>query len=217
MKWVDTERAALAAAFSAAAPDDPTLCVGWTTSHLLAHLVQRENNLFGNVADQISRRPPGEEKHLGKLVATAQTRSGYDALIRRLADGPPGWSPMNWAGEQLNLLEFVIHHEDVRRGGTDIPPPRQLPSEENRVIFQRLPTLAKLTYRRAPVGIVLATPDGDRQVVKKGDQPVELLGTPIELALYVSGRQRAANVELNLASPWPVSTFTSARCTRSHR
>lgn len=197
MKWVDTERAALADAFSHASPDDPTLCAGWTTSHLLAHLVQRENDLFGNIADQIGRRPPGEEKHLGELVATAQTRRGYDALIRRLADGPPRWSPMNWAGEQLNLLEFLIHHEDLRRGnGAGTPPPRQLPSEERQVIFQRLTTLAKLSYRRAPVGIILATPDGDRQVVKKGNTKVELIGAPIELALYMSGRQRVADVDL---------------------
>jgi uncharacterized protein (TIGR03085 family) len=197
MKWVDTERAALADAFSQASPDDPTLCAGWTTSHLLAHLVQRENNLFGNIADQIGRRPPGQEKHLGKLVATTQTRSGYDALIRRLADGPPSWSPMSWAGEQLNLLEFLIHHEDVRRGsGAGTPPPRQLPNEEQQAIFQRLPMLAKLSYRRALVGIILATPDKDRKVAKNGNTKVELLGTPIDLALYLSGRQRVANVDL---------------------
>lgn len=200
MTWVDNERLALAEMFRTVEPSAATLCTGWTTRHLLAHLVQRENHPLANIADQISRRPPGEEKHLAALADTAQSDSGYQALIHRFADGPPRWSPMNWAGEQLNLLEFVIHHEDVRRGGSTAPPPRNLPVEERRLIFQRLPLLARLAYRKAPVGIVLAGPAGNRHIIKKNTRQVELQGDSVELALYVSGRQRAASVELHGSS-----------------
>lgn len=208
MTWVDSERKALVDTFRAAGPAADTLCTGWTTRHLLAHLVQRENHPFANVADQVSRRAPGQEKHLGKLASTAATAGGYEALIARFAAGPHRWSPMSWAGEQLNLLEFVIHHEDVRRGGTSTPPARRMPIQENRVIFQRLVTLARFTYRGAPVEVTLATPEGNRHVVKKGSGQVELRGAPIELCLYLSGRQRAADVELNGPSA-AIDTFLS--------
>lgn len=54
-----------------------------------------------------------------------------------------------------------------------------------------------MAYRRTPVEVALVTADGDRLVVKKGTDRVEIVGTPVELALYVSGRQRAAGVQLN--------------------
>ncbi len=37
------DRAALAAELEAAGPDAPTLCEGWTTRHLAAHVVLRES------------------------------------------------------------------------------------------------------------------------------------------------------------------------------
>jgi uncharacterized protein (TIGR03085 family) len=206
--WVDLEREALAAAFRTAGPDAATLCTGWATRHLLAHLVQRENHPIANIVDQLSRRAPGEERHLGRLAASTRTDAGFEALIRRFADGPHRWSPMNWAGEALNLLEFIIHHEDVRRGGADQPQPRDLPAEETRVIFHRLRTLARLAYRQAPVGVMLVSRDGDRQVVKKGERQVQLSGAPIELALYLSGRQRAATVQLD-GTPDATEAFIS--------
>jgi uncharacterized protein (TIGR03085 family) len=208
MTWIDLEREALAAAFRTAGPDAATLCTGWATRHLLAHLVQGENQPLANIVDQLSRRPPGEEKHLGRLVASTRTDTGFETLIRRFADGPHRWSPMNWAGESLNLLEFIIHHEDVRRGGADQPRPRDLPAEETRVIFQRLPTLARLAYRHAPVGVMLVSRDGDRQIVKKGDRQVQLRRAPIELALYLSGRQRAAAVQVD-GTPEGTEAFSS--------
>jgi uncharacterized protein (TIGR03085 family) len=208
MTWVELEREALAAAFRTAGPDAATLCTGWTTQHLLAHLVQRENHPIANILDQLSRRAPGEERHLGRLVAGTRTDIGFERLIRRFADGPHRWSPMNWAGESLNLLEFIIHHEDVRRGGGDQPQPRDLPAEEARVIFHRLRTLARLAYRHAPVGVMLVSRDGDRQVVKKGERQVQLSGAPIELALYLSGRQRAATVQLD-GTPDATEAFIS--------
>lgn len=197
MNWVPTERAALAEAFAASDPTAPTLCEGWNAGRLLAHLVMRERSLFGTVADLASQRPPGREKHLSRLAGTTATSQGYAALIQRFADGPPRWSPMSWAGEALNLTEYVIHHEDLRRGTGVLPAPRELPREEGQAILKRLPLFARMAYRRTPVEVALVTADGDRLVVKKGTDRVEIVGTPVELALYVSGRQRAADVQLN--------------------
>jgi hypothetical protein len=84
MVWIDLEREALAAAFRTAGPDAATLSTGWATRHLLAHLVQRENQPLANIVDQLSRRPPGEEKHLGRLVqcrSMASARTGTPQTV----------------------------------------------------------------------------------------------------------------------------------------
>ena len=85
MTWIDLEREALDAAFRTAGPDAATLCTGWATRHLLAHLVQGENQPLANIVDQLSRRPPGEEKHLGRPKLPADPRSA-----RTRAEQPGG-------------------------------------------------------------------------------------------------------------------------------
>jgi uncharacterized protein (TIGR03085 family) len=206
MPWAPVERRSLATTFATTDPEQPTLCEGWTTRHLLAHLVQRERRPFARVADQLSRREPGHEKHLGKLVDRARTPEGYDALLSRFAQGPSRWSPMGWADEAVNFLEYVIHHEDVRRGSSPPLEPRLLPDEELHAIWKRLRSLSRLGYRRAPVGVILALPAGPRQVVHQGEDGVVLTGDPVELLLYTSGRRQAAQVELT-GTPESVRRF----------
>ena len=158
------------------------------------------------MADQLSRREPGHEKHLRKLVDLARTTEGYDALLARFAQGPSRWSPMGWADEAVNFLEYVIHHEDVRRGGSPPLEPRLLPDGELQAIWSRLRSLSRLGYRRAPVGVTVAVPTGPRQVVHQGEDGVVLTGDPIELLLYTSGRRQAARVELT-GTPESVRRF----------
>ena len=79
MPWIDAEKPALVETLRHADPEAPTLCEGWTTRHLLAHLVQREQDQLANLGDMIVRRPPGQEKYLGRLVEEARSPEGYDA------------------------------------------------------------------------------------------------------------------------------------------
>jgi uncharacterized protein (TIGR03085 family) len=206
MRWIDAEKPALVETLRHADPEAPTLCEGWTARHLLAHLVQREQDQLANLGDMIVRRPPGQEKYLGRLVDAARTPEGYDALVTRFAEGPRRWSAMNWAAETINLTEYVIHHEDLRRGGEIAAEPRVLPEKEQRSIWKRLRPITRFAYRRAPVGVSLATPVGDSQVVHKGEPAVVLTGEPVELLLYVSGRRDAAQVEIS-GSPDAVVEF----------
>lgn len=207
MPWVEKERTALIATLRAADPDAPTLCEGWDVRRLLAHLVQRETDLVGGIGDQLSRPRPGEEKNLTKLAEAAGTHEGYQALIDRFSAGPPRWSPMSWAGESINLVEYVIHHEDVRRAGAAPAEPRPLPAAEVQSIWTKLLLLARLAFARAPVGVILVQPGGPSKVVKKGPTPVTLTGPPVELALYANGRREAAQVVVT-GPPEAVGTFT---------
>jgi len=188
-------------------PDAPTLCEGWDVRHLLAHLVQREHSPTASLGDVVVKRRPGQEKYLGRLVDRARSPQGYAALIDRFRAGPPRWSPMSWAGESINLVEYVIHHEDVRRGaGAALP--RALPAEEALAIWSKLGMFARLSYRKNPVGVRLALPDGTSEPIKLGSEAVVLTGEPVELALYVSGRRQAASVEVT-GPPETVARFQS--------
>jgi uncharacterized protein (TIGR03085 family) len=207
MPWAETERKALAETLSETEPDAPTLCAGWDTRHVLAHLVQREHSPAKSIGDVIVKRKPGEEKHLGKLVDRARTPAGYHALVDRFLAGPARWSPMSWAGDGLNLVEFVIHHEDVRRG-SGTASPRVLPADESRAIWGRLGLFGRLSFRRSPVGVTLALPGGASQVAQKGADGVVITADPVELALYVSGRRDAATVEVS-GAPARVARFES--------
>jgi uncharacterized protein (TIGR03085 family) len=197
MPWVNAEKDALVATLRGTDPDSPTLCEGWAARHLLAHLVQREQEPAANIKDQLRRRPPGDEKHLGRLADSARSDAGFQALLGRFVAGAPPWSPMSWAADSLSFLEYVIHHEDVRRGSHASVEPRVLPPKEAESIWKRLPRIARFSYRRAPVGVVLALPDGRRELARKGSDPVVLTGDPVELLLYLSGRQGAARVDVS--------------------
>ncbi|MFD1506850.1 TIGR03085 family protein [Georgenia yuyongxinii] len=206
MTWMETERAALVDTFRDADPDADTLCEGWTVRHLLAHLVLREHRPVRNAVELAARRPPGREVFLGSLVERARTPAGYAALLQRFAGGMSAANPVSWPGDGAHLLEYVIHHEDVRRGGDEPAEPRVLPPDEVRAIWARLAPFAKLGYRRSPVGVVLAVPGGPRAVVRRAADAVVLTGDPVELALHASGRRTAADVEV-MGRPKTVERF----------
>jgi len=194
MPWSIAERQALVETFRTADPDGPTLDEGWTVRHVLAHLVQREHDPIGGTKDVLLRRPPGQEQELGRLTDDARTPEGYQALIDRFAAGPPRWSPLSWGGDRVNLLEYVVHHEDVRRGDLGDVAPRTLPPGQLEALWRQLPTVARLKFRSAPVGVTLEWPGHQVQVVKRAEPGVVLRGQPVELALYVTGRREAAEV-----------------------
>lgn len=105
------ERLALCDLFEELGPDATTLCEGWTTEDLAAHLVVRENDplaapgiLLGGVAGRLTER--AMERARGR---------GYHWMIDRLRGGPP-WGPMRLAVvDRSNLMEWFVHHEDARR------------------------------------------------------------------------------------------------------
>ena len=60
----------------------------------------------------------------------------------------------------------------------------------------RLETVARLSGRRSPVGLVLRRPNGQTVVAHKGTPVVTVSGEPSELLLFAYGRQQVARVEL---------------------
>src|ERR1700684_3436202 len=123
MTYAQDERAALAALLHETRPDGPTLCEGWQTRDLVAHLVLREH------------RPDAAVGVMGGPLAgyTARVQQRYLAahpypeLVSIFRNGPPrGLSPFAIPGvdEAANTVEYFVHHEDVRRaaeGWTERP------------------------------------------------------------------------------------------------
>lgn len=207
MAWSTRERQAMAETFRSTDPDGPTLDDGWTVRHVLAHLVLRDQDPVAGIKDLAARRPPGQERELGRLVDSARTPQGYTALIDRFLVGPPRWSPLSWGGgDRASLVEYVVHHEDVRRGGPGDVAPRTLPAGQAEAVWRQLPVVGRLKVRTAPVGVTLEWPDHQVLVVKRAEPGVVLRGQPVELALYLSGRREAAEVGV-LGDPEAVARF----------
>jgi uncharacterized protein (TIGR03085 family) len=186
------ERRRLADLLLETGPDVPTLCAGWTTRDLAAHLVVRERRPDAPVTRLI---PPlaAHAEHVRQQMA-ARPYAEVVALVRT----PPWWSPLSnpLTDELFNGLEFFIHHEDVRRGRPGWEP-RTLDPGHQAALWRAVGFTARLGLRRLHIPVLVRAP-GFGELVVAGERPqATLTGEPGELALFVSGRQRAARVDVD--------------------
>jgi uncharacterized protein (TIGR03085 family) len=191
LNFAQIERQDLCTLFEELGPDVPTLCEGWTARDLAAHLVVRERR--PDAALGILAAP--FERH-GEKVRLQFAAKPWDELVELVRSGPPRRSVFGApAVDRLaNTMEYFIHHEDLRR--TNGMGPRELHPELSDQLWDIVRRMSKLTLRKAPCGVTLRTPDG-RTVVANGAVPrVSVRGPVGELALFVYGRQGAAQVEL---------------------
>jgi uncharacterized protein (TIGR03085 family) len=199
------ERHALAETLRSVEPDSPTLCGDWTAAQLAAHLVLRERSIL-----EIGGRLPVRalQRRAERAMDEFAARQPYARLVDAV-DGGPSWRevvgpvPIAWAWsipavrEQANLLEYLVHHEDVRRAAAGWQP-RQLPAAVQNAVWKRLPGLTRLTMRSAPVGIALRSPaHGTARTpsARRHGVAVIVTGEPAELALFAFGRQSVAKVD----------------------
>jgi len=207
------ERLALCELLDETGPAAPTLCVGWKTLDLAAHLVLREH------------RPDASLGILGGPLAhyTAHVQRGLAAgvpfarLVQMVRSGPPRLSIFGIPGadQRLNFSEYFIHHEDVRRAQPDWEP-RELDPGLVSHIWGQL-SQARLMLRKVPVGIEFARDDQNqagsrpvRMTVRPRTPMVTVIGAPAELLIWTFGRASAARVKLEGADA-DVEALTSAR------
>lgn len=186
------ERKALAALLLEVGPDEPTLCDGWDTRDLAAHLVVRENRpdaALGLVATPLAG-------HMDRVRDDAARRE-YEDLVSTVANGPSKFSPFAFPGVDAlaNTAEYLVHHEDVRRAQPDWKP-RELSEADANQIWRELPRFAAIATRGMKVGLVAEHPDGRVQNLSKGTPVVVIVGQPLEILLYLYGRRSVAQVEL---------------------
>jgi uncharacterized protein (TIGR03085 family) len=186
------ERLLLADLLESVGPDVPTLCKGWTTRDLAAHVVVRERR--PDAAGGIVIKPLAGR--LAKVQGEFAAKP-YEQLLELIRTGPPRLSLFGIPGadEVANTVEFYVHGEDVRRA-QDGWSPRVLDAEFAEVLWKRLVRTAPLNGRRSPSGLVLRRPDGQTAVARKGSPVVTVTGEPGELLLFSMGRQDKAEVTL---------------------
>ncbi|MEV7191665.1 TIGR03085 family metal-binding protein [Streptomyces sp. NPDC093510] len=186
------ERLLLADLLEAEGPEAATLCEGWKTRDLAAHVVVRERRADaagGLLIKQLAGR-------LERVQAEFAAKP-YEELIQLIRTGPPRFSPfsLKQVDEASNAVEFYIHTEDVRRAQPGWRP-RELDPVFSDALWSRLERTARLVGRKAPVGLVLRRPDGQTAVAHRGTPVVTVTGEPSELLLFAYGRQEAAEVGL---------------------
>jgi len=193
------ERAALCDLLDTLGPDEPTLCAGWQTADLAAHLVLRE------------RRPDAGAGVMGGPLAgythrvqdRLRARTQFAQLVEMIRSGPPRLSMFALPGmdERVNLVEYFVHHEDIRRAQPAWQP-RDISADLADDLWRRL-RLARLLLRGAPVGIELVRADGGERpgrvrITARARTPVvTVTGGPAELTLWTMGRTSAARVRLD--------------------
>jgi uncharacterized protein (TIGR03085 family) len=209
------ERAALCTLLEQTGPDAPTLCAGWTTGDLAAHLVLREHR--PDAAAGVLGGPLAG--HTARVQRRIKEKNSYSALIDTIRAGPPRLSVMGFPGmdERANLVEYFVHHEDVRRAAPDWEP-RELTAGEADDLWRRL-RMARMLLRKSPVGVELARDDKDpeaaeghifRIIAKKAAPMVTVIGPPAELTMWAVGRRGAAHVRFD-GTQAAVSSLTGAR------
>lgn len=193
-----SERAALCNAALDAGEQAPTLCGSWTVKDLVIHLLVRERDPLGAPGILVPRL-----ESLTDRAARRLADQDFTALVERVRQGPPKWSPMALPplDRAVNTLEYFVHHEDIRRAGTDWEP-RELTDREQKAIWKSIAVAGKGLVRSAGVPVEIRWAGDERErsaVLRKGDDPVVVTGLPSEVALFLFGRDQHA--PLDFAGP----------------
>lgn len=205
-----TERLRLVAAARRAGEDAPTLCEGWTVRDLATHLVVRERHpaaALGYFLPKFEGRRDEQEAEYAAMP--------FSSLLGLVAS-PPKWTPGGWPGVEfaMNTTEYIVHHEDIRRAEIEWFP-RRLSVEDNKTVWTqcRVALLAFAAKADGPVEISspgFGTRSAGRKkgAGKKGSTgkmgstgkssagPIAITGQPVEILLYLMGREEHALVDV---------------------
>jgi uncharacterized protein (TIGR03085 family) len=182
------ERAALVETLRGVGPDAPTLCEGWNTRDLAAHLVIREYRPDAGPGIVV----PFFAAHTAKVQREVTEQTGWDELVNKIASGPPIYSPLKLLDPVANVPEMFIHHEDVRRAQPGWQP-RVLEPALAAMLRRTLPLMGRLTLARVPGRVALRSKDGKTLLIAGSARfrgpAVTVTGPPEELLLFSVGRQ----------------------------
>ncbi len=186
-EYASIERNAIADLMAELGPDAPTLCEGWTTRDLAAHLVARASRADA-AAGIVIRGLAAHTKRVQDHIAAREWPALLTAVRKR-----PWWAL--FVDEPLNRTEYFIHHEDVRRAQPGWQP-REVDAGYAAALWSGVRTQARLALRRTPATVRITAPGHGTIEAGRGGQQVDLVGSPGELLLFLSGRQKHARVEL---------------------
>jgi uncharacterized protein (TIGR03085 family) len=186
MSVAQQERALLVTTMREVGPEQPTLCGDWTTRDLAAHLVVREGRLDTAPGILI----PALADYTARVQNQVASETDWDALLDKIASGPPTLSPFKLLDAVVNVAEMFIHHEDVRRAVTGWEP-RELDAGTTAALARQVPLMARMALSKVPAHLSLRTPEGKTLATVGRGPTVVVTGEPGELLMFVSGRDEA--------------------------
>src|SRR5438552_4645361 len=162
-RFARRERNTLAEMLLAVGPDAPTLCDGWASRDLAAHLVLRERKPLA-AAGIMLKSFAGHNKRVQDRLAAGD----YARLVAKFRE-PAALSPARIGGldEAMNFTEFFVHTEDVRRG-TPGWTPRELPEAYVDALLDGVRRSARFQGRNLAGTIVVHAPGREPFTVGTG-------------------------------------------------
>lgn len=206
-------------------PGKPTLCEGWNTEHMVAHLVLRETRpdiAAGVVIPPLASRTDRKTEELAGQLTDGRS---YMEAVEKFGSANAPQRKNETVDYGMNFAEYVIHREDVLRGSPDSTEMNGAESRiegENERIWKTIGSQGKMFAKDYPDGLTVVGTDDDgepaygtktlrepsassrisglvQKVVKAPStgEHVTITGTPLEILLYLFGRREAANVRIS--------------------
>ena len=166
-------------------PDAPTLTGDWTARQLVAHLFVREHRPLSALGIAL---PP-----LAPLTDRALERAGrrdYRELVAKVRE--PGLTPFALRPVEVlaNTLEYLVHHEDLRRAQPGWTP-RNLAPEDLDAVWRSIKQAGRGLARPAGVPLSIRRDDTDEVATLRGGEPSVVVSGPVlELVLFLFGRDQ---------------------------
>src|SRR5699024_9925513 len=146
MTFSSAQRNQLAHLFLELGSNAPTLCEGWETKDLSAHLWIRANRHVesdGMFIQQLESRFEDFTEHT--------LDRDFEDVVNSWAAGPPRWlKPFD---AKMNTMENFIHHEDVRRAN-GMTEPQPLSQAAQKQLYCSLKMIARLRLEKIKRAVV---------------------------------------------------------------
>ncbi|ACU85385.1 conserved hypothetical protein TIGR03085 [Brachybacterium faecium DSM 4810] len=187
-----TERESLTRTFLDLGPQAPTILPGWDAEDLLEHLLLRE----GAPHLIAGRKLPGPWRAAAGRELERRRAAPWQERVERFRTGPGRWSLAGRVDALSGQGELLIHHEDLRRA-QDGWQPRRLSAERTADAWRSVGLMAPLAMR-VRADVTLVSPVGGRRLRSRGAVgALRVHGEPLELLLWVSGRDDVARVRIH--------------------
>lgn len=187
-----TEREGFAGTFLALGPTAPTILPGWDAAALLEHLHLRER------APQLmlAHRLPGPLADRARAALERYRMTPWEQRVADFRTAPGPLSPIGRLDALSGQAELLIHHEDLRRA-QDGWEPRRIPAAQAEDAWRAVGLMAPLAMS-VRADVTLVSPLGGRRLrARRSAGSLRVHGEPLELLLWVSGRDQVARVQVH--------------------
>ena len=118
----------------------PTLCSGWDAKDLVAHLLLREHRPLAGAGITVGAMSGFTDRQMARY-----RKQDFGVLVEKLRT--PGFTlfAIPAVEKAANTMEYVVHHEDLRRGQPDWAP-RELDAADDDELWSMLSS----AVRRSP-------------------------------------------------------------------